>query len=477
MSNQSFNRQFPAIDTLNTEGAKQRHNATLQGTIVGLYTLIGTFGALLCTFGGDKIGRRWTTWFACLFNALGAIISASSFTLAQFAIGRAVLGFGSGGIIATVSVWQSELSKASSRGSHVSAFGIFSSLGLISSLWIDYGCFFIKSSASWRIPLAFPVLFAAISMSTIFLIPESPRWLTKMGKTTEAREILHRLHNSDEVVEMEMQNINASLDLSGHTTIKSVFTMGRQRTFHRVVIGMMVQMMLQLTGINGISYYVDTLYTQQLGFSTQMSSLLGASSQFAMLLGALICAFAVDRYGRRTLLIISAGGQSICFILAAALISHPNNKSALDAAVFVLFLYYVIYTVGYLGIPFLYASEIAPSKERMAVAGIATATSWIFNFLVVEVTPVAFTSIHWRYFIVYAVLNALWVPIVYFFFPETSNRSLEEIDQIFAASKSIFDPPRVAKRLPRMDLGQFASTELKDTPVAEEQESVLKSEG
>lgn len=76
-----------------------------------------------------------------------------------------------------------------------------------------------------------------------------------------------------------------------------------------------------------------------------------------------------------------------------------------------------------------------------------------------QVTPIAFTEIHYYYFIVYAAINASCVPIVYFFYPETAGRSLEEIDEIFAASKTIFDPVRVAKKLPRRRLSQFLADE------------------
>lgn len=77
----------------------------------------------------------------------------------------------------------------------------------------------------------------------------------------------------------------------------------------------------------------------------------------------------------------------------------------------------------------------------------------MFNFLLAEVTPVGFDTISWRYYIIFAVLNAAIVPVVYFCFPETNGRSLEEIDEIFLQSKSIFDPPRIARSLPRMHVG------------------------
>ncbi len=158
-------------------------------------------------------------------------------------------------------------------------------------------------------------------------------------------------------------------------------------------------------------------------------------------------------------MLFSSSSMAVCMACLTGLVSNPNNSSALKAAVFFLFLYYVVYTIGFLGIPFLYASEIAPVHLRAAVCGISTAVSWLFNFLVAEITPVAFTDIGYQYFIVYAALNAAFVPIIFFLFPETAGRSLEEMDEIFAASKSIFDPVRVARKLPHRHLDEFLRQE------------------
>ena len=126
-------------------------------------------------------------------------------------------------------------------------------------------------------------------------------------------------------------------------------------------------------------------------------------------------------------MLFSATSMSICFAFIAGLVSQANNTAALKASVLFLYLYYVVYTTGFLGLPFMYAAEIAPAKQRAAVCGISTAVSWIFNFLVAEVTPVAFTDVGWKYFIVYCVLNAAWVPIIYFFFPETKGECSQEV--------------------------------------------------
>ena len=437
-----------------------------------MYTLFGVFGALGCTLLGDVLGRRKTIFIAAIVQAIGAILQATSFAFEQFIIGRIVLGLGTGGLIATISVWQSEVSKAENRGEHVSAFGIFCGSGIALALWVAFGMSYTQpSSVSWRFTLIFTVFLAILVCAGIFQLPESPRWLSKKGRWEEAREILGLLYDEDphgETVNQEIQDIQLSIERSSRGSIGAMFKMGPQRTFHRVVLAALAQVFLQMSGINSITYYAPSIYQNELGFTPTLASILAAASQFALILGAICCAYTVDRFGRRRLMLYSATGMSICFACMAGLTSNPDNKIALKAAVFFSFLYLFVYVLGFLGIPFLFASEIAPTHLRAAVCGLSTAVSWLFNFLVAEVTPVAFTDISWKYFLVYFCLNAAFVPTIYFFFPETSQRSLEEIDQIFESSTSIFDTVSVAQKLPKRHLAEFLHEEKGvELPVAE----------
>lgn len=165
--------------------------------------------------------------------------------------------------------------------------------------------------------------------------------------------------------------------------------------------------------------------------------------------GGYLAYYTIDRLGRRPLMLWSAAAMSICMAVLAGTTSPPAKSStaALVIAVIALYCFQFIFTVGYSGLTFLYAAEMAPLQVRAAVSAVSTATVWTFNFLLAEVTPIGFGTIGNNYYIIFAVINALIVPSVYFFFPETKGRSLEEIDEIFAQSKSIFDPPRVARRM------------------------------
>jgi hypothetical protein len=316
------------------------------------------------------------------------------------------------------------------------------------------------NSVSWRLVLAGSLSFSIIAGTFIFTLPESPRWLGNVDRWEEARVTLACLYDEDpkaDRIENLLRDIHVSLELSGGGRLKSLFHMDRQRTLHRVVLAVILQMFLQMNGINSIVYYTPTIFHQQLGFSSNLSRILAAASQLAYVAGSLVCTYTVDRFGRRPLMFVSASLMCVCMACLAGTSSDPSNKTALKSSAFFIFFYLFVYVLGFLGIPFLYASEIAPVRLRAAICGISTATSWLFNFLVAEVTPTAFTNLgHW-YFLVFAAINILCIPIVYFFYPETACRSLEEIDEIFVSSKSVFDTVKVAKNLPHGRLADLVN--------------------
>lgn len=153
--------------------------------------------------------------------------------------------------------------------------------------------------------------------------------------------------------------------------------------------------------------------------------------------------------GRRRLLIGSAAGNSISMALIAALGSQPDNPMAMRGAVVFIFIYHLIFVAGFGGVSPLYATEIAPLYLRATINGLAIGTWWMFCVVITEITPIAIGTIQWRFFIIFAGLNAVMMVVVYFLFPETSGRSLEEVDRIFIESSSIWDSVWVAQRLPK----------------------------
>lgn len=189
---------------------------------------------------------------------------ATSFDFVQFIIARLVLGLGIGGYVATVPVWQSEISPAHKRGSNVVTDGIFVGLGVTLALWIDLGFYFIKgSSVSWRFPLAFQVILSLIAMIFITVLPESPRWLIKTGRIDDAREVLAALQELEphsSAITDTIHEIQTTLAVCGNTSWTAMFTNGEQRLFHRAYLAATGQMFQQMCGVNLITYYATTIF-------------------------------------------------------------------------------------------------------------------------------------------------------------------------------------------------------------------------
>jgi hypothetical protein len=133
-------------------------------------------------------------------------------------------------------------------------------------------------------------------------------------------------------------------------------------------------------------------------------------------------------------MIFACAGQAVCMAILAGTVAE-GSKSAGIAAIIMLFLFNFFFAVGMLAIPWLLPTEYAPLAIRTKSAALSTASNWIFTFLVVMITPVSINSIQWKTYIYFAALNAAFVPLVYFFYPETRNLSLEQIDLLFIGEK------------------------------------------
>ena len=203
-----------------------------------------------------------------------------------------------------------------------------------------------------------------------------------MGKADDAAEVMGIMYDcdpQDPEVQTELRDMQLSMELNGDVSLWSMFKMGPQRTLHRVCLAAVIQIFLQMTGTNAVIYYSTTLFSAELGFTPTLSYILSGCLQFTLVIGSLICAHTVDRFGRRPLLLISATLTSISMACLAGTTSNPDNTAALKAGTFFVFFFETCYCLGFLGIPFLYASEVAPVHLRAAVCGVSTAISWLFK--------------------------------------------------------------------------------------------------
>lgn len=379
---QSWTETFPAIDTVNTTGSVKEHNATVQGTVVAVYTLGAFFGACSCIYTGDRLGRIRTMQLGAAVDILGSILQASSFSLPQLVIGRFVTGLGLGALSATAPNWQSECSQSNHRGAAVVLESLFISAGLALSAWFNLGMGFVEGSVSWRLPLAMSALWAAIVLVVVGFLPESPRWLLLMGRSAEAKEVLAALegtHSDAPLVREGVAEINKSIELSGQGRLIDVFKNGELRLFNRACLACAGQMFQQLTGINAIAFYQTTIFKQYLGLPSTTARILTASLFTFQTFCSPIGVLTVDRFGRRKLMLISACGMGTCMAIVAGAASQAPNVTCVSVASAFLFLFSLFFPVGFLGLTFLYASEISPLMVRVPITALSTGSAWLFK--------------------------------------------------------------------------------------------------
>jgi MFS family permease len=191
------------------------------------------------------------------------------------------------------------------------------------------------------------------------------------------------------------------------------------------------------------------------GLSHNMSLLLAGAINCMFCVGAAIPTFLLDRMGRRGPMMYGAAGLALCMLLVAVLLSFQRNaesnpdlaKATASASVTFFFTYMIIFAATIAVVPWAYVPEILPLHARAKGTSIGISSNWLWNFVVVMITPTIISRLQWQAYLIFMCTNLSFVPLVYFFYPETTNLTLEEVDYLFVAggaSESIF---RVSKKI------------------------------
>ncbi|CEJ55691.1 Putative Sugar transporter STL1 [Penicillium brasilianum] len=414
------------------------------GIIVSCYNLGCFAGCILNYMIGERLGRRRTIWLAMAFVLVGAILQTTAFTVPHLIVGRLVTGCGTGIKTSTVPMYQAELCDQHKRGRLVSAEVLFVGVGIVVAYWFDFGMSFVGGSIAWRLPIAVQMIFAIVVVALVLGLPESPRWLYKHGKSAEALDVLCRVYDrepTDEYIIAERDAILGAIELESRENtsrgLLSIFRNDRVKTRQRVILAWLVQFMNQAGGINLVVYYAPSVLVQNVGLSPKLAQILGGCINMMFMFGSIIPSFYLDRMGRRKTMMAGCAGLSLCMLMISALLSRgdmPNGHTYSSGAVAFFFLYMLIFGMSVNCVPWVYVPEILPLDARTRGTAVGISSNWLWNFTVVMITPVIIRRLHWKAYLIFMVTNALFVPAFYFFFPETSNLRLEDIDYVFSRS-------------------------------------------
>ncbi|CAE6440057.1 unnamed protein product [Rhizoctonia solani] len=419
------------------------------GLITSLFLLGAFFGSAPSGVIADAIGRRKAIVVGCIIFIIGGTLQTAAQSLRMMMAGRFLAGWGVGQLAHLAPLFQSEIAHSSIRGRLTTLQQFFLGIGAFIASFIGYGCYnrLQGTQAQWRLPLGLQ-LFPAVPLALlIHAFPESPRWLAMKGRHEEALLCLARLHangdTSDTFVQSELADIEESIEKDRRESENAwsllFFEPSNRR---RLLLGIVLQFSVQMTGVSAIQYYAPAIF-QEVGFDAGKTLLFQSINSVIALLGEAACVLLVDRLGRRWPLISANILSASTFVIGTAIIAiYPadpddpsgGNKSAHYAFVVMTWVFNLAFSAAIGPISWAYPVEIFGSATRARGTAITSMAAWIANFMIAQVTPIAFHNIGWKYYLVFAICGYTNALTFWAFFPETKGRKLEEMDEFFKHS-------------------------------------------
>lgn len=481
--------KFGYTKTVDGEPTPVVTDSLLQGGIVSVYYLGTLFGGLFGGWLGDRVGRIKTIAAGALWAILGASLQCSAMNHNWMICARFINGIGTGILNAIVPVWATETAEHTSRGQFIAIEFTLNIFGVVLAYWLEFGLSFIdggKSAFQWRFPIAFQIVFLLVLFAAVWFFPESPRWLVNVGREEEARYILQRLRGSspeDRVrAEAEFLDIQAIAEMEktvvhggGHSYLGMLFgyKSGDLHIGRRVQLVVWLQIMQEWVGIAGVTVYAPTIFSIA-GFDSRKSQWISGLNNVFYMFATLVCVFTLDRIGRRWTLYWGSIVQGIAMFLAGGFSRLAINAKADGnmgqassygaAAASMIFIFTSTFGATWLTVPWVYPAEIFPLAVRArgnawGVVGWSIGNGWL-----TLLCPVMFGAIGEKTLYVFAASNVITIPMVWALYPESSQRTLEDMDLLFASpSPWSWDAEKTFARLKAENPGMVQSVSRKNS--------------
>lgn len=390
------------------------------------------FGAMFAGTLSDRFGRKKIMLLAGVFFFVSAIWSGIPYSLFDFIIARILGGLGVGAASMLCPMYIAEISPAAMRGRLVS----LNQFAIVSGMLVVYFVNALIARAgdeAWNVDFGWRWMFmseglpALLFFIMLLFVPESPRWLTEMGRPSEALQILARVGGAEHA-QKEFQEIQTAI--AGESSdIRQLFHPGMRMA---LLIGIGLAVLQQITGINVILYYAPEIFKSAgLASSTAISDtvIIGAVNMIFTIVAIAV----VDRFGRKPLLLIGCVGMGLSLYLVGRAFGAEQYDSKL---VLIYILAYVASFAMALGpVVWVVIAEIFPTKIRGRAMSVATVCLWIACFLVSQFFPYMLEKLAGSVFWVYAVLCVITFIFVLALVPETKGKTLEEIEKSWSCRK------------------------------------------
>ncbi|MFS2518754.1 sugar porter family MFS transporter [Bacteroides xylanisolvens] len=423
-------------------------DALQQGWYVGCALVGSIVGVLFAGILSDKLGRKLTMVISAVLFSTSALGCALSADFTQLVIYRIIGGVGIGVVSIVSPLYISELAVAQYRGRLVSLYQLAVTVGFLGAYLVNYQLLAWAESGTqlsvdwlnkvfitevWRGMLGMETLPAILFFIIIFFIPESPRWLIVRGKELKAVNILEKIYNS--ITEAKSQLKETKSVLTSETRSEWSLLM-KPGIFKAVIIGVCIAILGQFMGVNAVLYYGPSIF--------ENAGLSGGDSLFYQVLVGLVNTLTtvlalviIDKVGRKKLVYYGVSGMVVSLILIGLYFLFGDSLGVSSLFLLIFFLFYVFCcAVSICAVVFVLLSEMYPTKVRGLAMSIAGFALWIGTYLIGQLTPWMLQNLTPAgTFFLFAVMCVPYMLIVWELVPETTGKSLEEIERYWTRSE------------------------------------------
>ena len=414
------------FDTAVIAGTTQQLTSVfhLTPTTLGLTVSIGLVGTVIGAMSsgvlGQKIGGRDALRIMAILYLISSVGSAFAPNWTILMISRFIGGLGIGGSSVLGPVYIAELAPAKWRGRMVGLFQINIVVGILLAYLSNYIITTLSLGLlQWRWEFGVAIIPSALFLVMLYGIPRSSRWLVTTNQTDEALEVLKLMGTPNS--EAELQAIIESVHMEQGMKSEPLFN-GKYGL--PIFLAITVGMFNQLAGINAILYYANDIFNAA-GSSQAAGALKAVNVGLVNLLATFLGMAMIDKLGRKTLLLIGAGGMTLALgSIAAMFYTHEH----LDLLVWALMVFIVFFAISQGSVIWVYISEVFPSRVRSKGQSLGSSSHWIMNAIIAQIFPLI--VFHFGYgapFAIFASMMFLQFFIVLFAYPETKGRTLEAI--------------------------------------------------